>query len=449
MMAGRRATGRAVWLALVLPPLAAWAVLAILASGYNTPQQQTGDALLDRYCAALLECRLPKKLSSHGDVRPNMTLDANLLGSWESDFGRDPRYWMLRYYNAGLISFPLEAADSILVSHPEELPAVRQRISYLEEARKRGIADGPILLTLLRWQEAIWIATEYEPADRPLNRKQIRPSELAQFGRETIDANHAAEEAELLQELQAAAPEEACPHYYAALNASQRGDYETAIAELARGNRKPRHSRLGGFPSDDLLRRMRNGEPLPDSIAGCLIWLNAQNVSYSGYAAFQRLSRVLLQTAAERQDLAALAEMHAFGVLFGDDEHGGIVGALLGLDVLSLTWLTASQQWPVPLSTEQRQSLTELRHKIDQLESEMSQSLSATSWPAKPPALGQRPPLEAAKQLLSDGRSDSVESLDKLYSAALSDQQALGGRIHELFQEIARFDYNTLSWREE
>jgi len=446
-MAGRRATGRAIWLALGLLPLAAWLVLAILASPPGAVQPSTGDALLDKYCAALLKYRLPRELNGGGKALGEVPLKDSVFRGWEKEFGSDPRYWMLRYYNAGLDSFPLEVADSILVSHPEERPGLRRRISYLEEARRRGIADGAVLLTLLRWQEAIWTATEYEPLDRPGSSKRLNLNDVMQAGRESIDANHAAEEAELLQELQAAAPDEALPHYYAALYASQREDYGIALAELSRGNRLPRHSMLTGFPYDEFWRRMRHGEALADEVTSGLICWDAKSEILGNFYDFKVMSNDLLTDAIKHQDLAVLAELHTFGVRYGDSESCEPFSPLVGYDMVSTVWRKVNLQWPTPLNSEQQQALTALKLKLDQLEAAL---LAASNTPVRStnPGLSHQP-FEAAMQLLSSGRGDAVQALEILYEYRKKEQQALGGRIHELFQEVARFDYNTFSWREE
>jgi len=437
----RSVAGRATWLALGLLPLAAWLVLAILASGYNPPQRLTGDALFDKYCQAITPRQLAAGISlGLGGLHSRFLADSE-LAAWEGEFGNDPRFWMLRYH---CTAQPGDEYDS---GFSEE--GIQDRLRYLEAARRRGVVDGAVLLNLLRRYESDWSSATAQDVSVPPPGRNADPTEYVRAQLAAVDARFGEEEAQLLDELLAAAPDQARPHYYAALYATQRSDYDRAFEELARGNRAPHNSALWGFPYDELLTRMRTGGKLPDKVSGGAVSLSIFMLPLPDFVSFKRGTIMLIDDAVARQDAAALAEIHTFACRFGDAEGNQTIGALVGLVMLRKVWEAAYNNWPQPLSADQQKALNELHQELDKLKSEIRRAGSNSNWPFNVPGIPGTAPMkatDAVQLLLSSWRSLNVTLLEALSDETLAEQQALGGQCHQLFKKIESFDYTTFSW---
>lgn len=448
-MAGHRGKGRTAWLTLILLPLAAWAVLAALAATPGKAQQSTGDELLDRYCSLIRTDRFPGRWGNYGLEFPGLTPAAeSILAGWEDEFGDDPRYWTLRYFASQSDSGLQLDSNSILANHPKAYFTADEPAYNLEEARRRGVADGAALFILLKRYERIWAgAALYHDITRGY--PVLASPEDYREARKLVEITFGPEQEELVTELLAVAPDEAQPHYYLALLAAQREDYDQAIEELSLGNRAARNTALVGYPYDEICRRMRSDNPRVEKIAGGLICVDEGRLSSFDSYRVKQITVVLAENAVARQDLPALAELHAFACRYGDVQGLESFNALVAHDLMYSVWHAVSNDWQGPVSREQRQALDELQKEIDRLDYRLQTNLSSVYWPSYSTPPWQLSPPELTGLLLSGGRSGSTKALEQLFDDTLAEQQALGGPIHDLFQEIARFDYTTLSWRDE
>ena len=433
--------GRIVWLLLILLPVTAWAVLAILASTYVSPQSATGDPLLDKYCNAVIDQALATGLDREWLIYNNYQLEDAVFASWEDEFAADPRFWMLRYHQTADESVERAGIQVKYGKYPS--------VHYLEEARRRGLADGAVLLRLLCSYDSAWLNATSEYVTMPKPQRGGNFAEYYKAQRDAVDEHYGQEHQELLSKLLAVAADEALPHYYAALYASERGDCEAAIAEIIRGNRAPRNTVLQGFPFDDLWHRMRTGKPLPEKAASGILCQEAIALALPNFIKFKAMTRQLIADAIEREDLGVLEELNTFACRFGDAEGNQMIGALVGLVMVQLTWEAANSSWPQPFQPDQQQALRELKQKIDGLKNEIRGISRQATWPTNlPGAISQLGMLTIYENMLNGGRGFSVMFVESLHDEALAEQQGLAGTVHQLFIEIESFDYTTLSWEE-
>ncbi|MCH7472609.1 hypothetical protein IIA79_06620 [bacterium] len=405
--------GRGIWASLFLLPVLAWAVLVAMAFSHMPPPLSTGDALFDKYLQAVATA-LPMAGGSMGHSLDLLSgnpaaLDDEVFARWEPEFGNDPRFWMLRHY----------ATTQVPAQHRSKYAnlGVQPEVYYLEEARRRGAADGPVLSRLLLSYDSAW------------------PSEA-------VDG---AEHEKLLNDLLTAAPGEALPYYYAAMYEAERGNYEAALDHLKAGNRAPHNSKLIGFPFDRLWQDMREGRPLPDKFLSGMLCSWAAWLSLTNFIKTKQFVRQLAEDAVAREDLAMLDELHTFACRFGNAEGNTILDGLVGLVMAETVENTATSKWPQLHSSEQNKALGELNVKHGKLVNQFIAINSQSSWIWR-----QSSPLQAfllsAVDILSGGHSTAIFYAEEVHDDALREQTVLGGVIDQMFRELESFDYTKLDW---
>jgi len=143
--ATRASDGRFIWRFLLLMPVLTWFALVVFSMVTCPRLPKTGDALLDKLVSTLNDGLVQGYLH----VTPYfISLPDDVLAGWEPEFGDDPRYWMLRYQLTEEVPAEYQSIHADL--------DVRPQVYYLEEARRRGIADGPLLYKLLSEYPHLW-----------------------------------------------------------------------------------------------------------------------------------------------------------------------------------------------------------------------------------------------------------------------------------------------------
>jgi hypothetical protein len=196
----------------------------------------TGDALFDRYARVVIRRQAPRLWYQR--PRDFLTTQAHVpdaeLARWEGEFGGDPRYWHLRYWNTD--------GDESKAIRLEQVPA--WRISEFNDGSpqdlliagyQRGAKDWILVTLIARTAQR----TMYDALD-------ARQSEFGESGTEEFKARFGAAQRKLEGEVQALldeaialAPDQAWPYYERALYWMDLGEYELAEADFAAGNQAP------------------------------------------------------------------------------------------------------------------------------------------------------------------------------------------------------------------
>jgi hypothetical protein len=219
--------------------------LALYVPGYRRCHGlvPSGDDLFDEYARAVRDrqaTRLFYVSFPDGGLNP-VVLPDDMLAAWEPRYGRDPRYWQLRCWNAASQNLPsLVAWDWPHVEYGNSA-------AFLEEARLRQVADAATL-ELLGWMRGCQ-AFRLEQGAKPLP-GEVPPHELR------------VEQRQLLDEAVAADPQRAWPHYRLALRACECGDLAQSARELALGNVAPDTTHIALFPRQLLMNNLNHGHPL-------------------------------------------------------------------------------------------------------------------------------------------------------------------------------------------
>jgi hypothetical protein len=109
----------------------------------------TGDELYDTYAQALLELlENARPFQSMIQVAPP-SLSSELLDNWEDEFGNDPRYWQLRYWDANW--------QTRVQEHASQYPAIEvdQDLDpgdFLEQGVERGASDVITEMLLFKYR---------------------------------------------------------------------------------------------------------------------------------------------------------------------------------------------------------------------------------------------------------------------------------------------------------
>lgn len=252
----------------------------------------TGDKLYDAYQQALLAA-LAQPPAPGARLSDAPQVPDALLAQWAPDFGSDPRYWQLRW-------FELNRA-------PEE----DRQPALMAALDTQWLASGAVDATTL------WL--RYLQTDANLREAQVPYNEAE------------AERERLLGELTARYPEESEPHYEQALLAFKHGDWPTALARIEAGNAAPSNRNLMPFPISFVLARLQAGQSVGnESAAGIVL-----DQSYSFGYVFGRNIRIK-DTEVEFEVRANLsggldeaASLHRFCCRLGSMDSGGTVGALI------------------------------------------------------------------------------------------------------------------------
>ncbi len=283
------------------------------ADDLTAPPVPTGDALFDRYALAIdgrLNAANQPRSSSASTSKTAATLAAlsdTELAQWESEFGKDPRYWELRYLCAtgDKAHAPLAAGFST----PGD---------FLDEAQRRGSATANTLLVrYVELREAH--AAEFKPFEpkrqppgaggsgaSPAPPAPLDPQAAAIIARQHV------EQLALLDAAVAAGPDMAWARYTRALVWFEHGEQDKGLEDLAAGNAASVLDRPAPWPLKYIADAPAQATP-PGSAAVCGE-IYVLGLSYSQYPAL-RIKKALRGTLAQIKpgdDLSPLETWHQF-----------------------------------------------------------------------------------------------------------------------------------------
>lgn len=189
----------------------------------SSPPLATGDALFDRYAAALDARITAWGMQPTAEITAVAALPDTILAGWQREFGADPRYWELRYLCAVTGAPETALADGF--SAP---------VDFLAQVRTRGLASANSLLLLYNELHAVHAAQLTPPADTAPGAVDLS-AEMQRYEQEEL---------ELLDAAVAAGPLEAWPYYIRGWYWLELGEQDRGLADLAAGNAAP----INAFP---------------------------------------------------------------------------------------------------------------------------------------------------------------------------------------------------------
>ena len=277
--------GLKLWSVLRLPAVllivSCWMLLSpaapcVAASGADssaaTPVTSAGDALFDRYAVEvdkLIEATPIEKLA---EVRFAAAIPDATLAAWEDEFGKDGRYWELRYFCA-------------ITKKPGSpfAPGFGTPADFLREAQKRGVASANTLLLLYPCMQREYDALlEKQPATEKELEQAIAVMQMAER-----------EELALLDAAIALGPDEAWPHYMKAIYWFDLGEMEAGNLELCAGNGLPVNVLPRPWPLPYISKALMNPSlPGNSAVCGAIILAAAEQP----FASWGRLSDAFLNT---------------------------------------------------------------------------------------------------------------------------------------------------------
>jgi len=430
---------------LALLPVLAWLVLAIYAWAASPPPASTGDPLLDKLDHALTA----QLFYSYSRGFIDAGLPDKEIAAWEPVFGNDPRYWILRFHltSEQLPLFRVENGELLMGSNEEKRSTWGISREFIREARRRGITDGPVLLRLLSQFESDWrdeaeAAVKMEPP-----KSKNDPTAYLAATRAVMDERHGVEHQALLDELLAAAPDQALPRYCAAFCEAERGNYDEAIAYLAAGNRARHCSAMNGFPFDELSAATRSGGKLSSEIADEALWVAYLAMPLPNYQQYKRAFQALTAQAIKAQDLAALDELHTYACRYGAADNASVHQAITALAFIILLENAVKADWPGALTSEQLSALNEVGNRRLIVQQNIRAGLPPGGQWIYPLPSGQFL-IQSAQSAFCGSATVALWYLDNFYLDAQCEQAMLAGTAKQGFEDLARFDYTTLSWEE-
>jgi hypothetical protein len=217
----------------------------------------TGDALFDRYARACLEQDWTGYQFDDFDAFP-ATIEPAVIAEWEEEFGEDPRYWQLCYFNLKHRYYGDPESEELLKEYEgaewdieleageftEYLMDIDEYYTYLgrklrdpaqalRSADELGVANAETLLLLHRellreWKEQ---SARYDLYDAEGEEQPV--PELSQI---ELNRQYEQRELALLKRAVDLGPDQAWPHYMLADYYLEYGEPELAQPELASGN---------------------------------------------------------------------------------------------------------------------------------------------------------------------------------------------------------------------
>jgi hypothetical protein len=417
---------------LMLPTLAALALLACATLWHQPRQVHTGDALLDTYLQTVFGYgRLTNKWWML--LRSAEALPPGQWEQWEQQFGSDPRFWMLCH------SFRPHAA----AAQSQDLEAEHaEHNRFLNEALSRGVADWKVLLTLTLENYSHWeFAAESQVAlAHPVWNTAL--SERIAYHRQltaAIDRLFVPQRQQLLDQLRRAATDQAVAHYQLATMLDQSGDPAGAYAAVAAGNAAPENEAGDSCPFDTVSKATASGQPLAGDIY--LTGLLAGH-SYTGDVNrndFRAMITDLADWAVQAADLASLQALHraccrvgqSTGVAFYDSVSAVLEDKYVLDAIQRLTPSTASARIQL-LNTAQTQ-LKQLDTAINALRPNMLilyGNLSA--WDSV---------LESTPAISYGGKYLTLDRLQSSGRDEIARQTALSGPVRQQFEALAALDF--------
>jgi len=430
MPAQGRLAGRIFWGAVALIPILAWAAALLFIVGGRSDQPSTGDALLDKYVSQ----------AAHHPRRFYYTqLNPEVLATWEDDCWSDPQYWVLR-------SMFDDRWD------PYQDPGEPQpALDYLNEARRRGVADGTVLRRLLemkdiQWRIAIEHTVDYNPTSR--SSRSTPPAEIIENWegywppmRQAINERFGTEFNELMAELQDTAGDTSMAWYRSAINAAQAGDCARAIEFVKKGNRAPVNSNLAPEFFDLVLEHSSRGGWFADPAIRGDLFNTWDSHYYAGNVLFREVVRYLASDAVLRDDLVALDELHTMTCRYSISCCSSIINMYSCSRTLQAIRDAYDEHQALGYSQADPAVLAEVDRRI-----------AATYQPGRGLFGSITQPQGSLPQRLDSyyihgGVWGRLEEL-AFYDQQAAQQPATHQQLRHEFIELERFNYTTLSWEQ-
>jgi len=324
-------------------------------------------------------------------------------------------------------------------------------VYFLREAQRRGLADPAIIKELYKTYEWRLLKLARQDVGPAPPSYSTLPERNLYYWR-YIDEHYGAEFEEIRTELLAVAGDYSWPYYRLAMVESEHCNNEAAWELIRRGNRAPLNQVTHCFPFNEIIGQFWDGQPLTDRITGGMAY---QEVVYPWLTDPVRTKDMVIRLTAdarEREDLAALGELHLYCCRFGSMERASLLQGLNGLVMAKNIVLDAAQnQWPVPHTAEQRQALARLHKKflnINQTCRALSHQTGVPPGPAVPTSRA-RQWIDKWANVLGGRLGVAVEYYGWLHDDGLIEYHGMCSQIAPLFAEAEQFDYATLSWPDE
>lgn len=308
----------------------------------------TCDALWDTYAQALLE-QLPGITFSTNSTTA-WVLPSELLDSWEADFGGDPRYWQLRFWNAiqqfGYVGDETNSPiDYLLLSREIDAGDVMTEMLIYKHRQ-----DTPRMS--LDWCDII--SPEEKPGFEMSGNPPDRETRIWLREQEFL----------LRDKLTAACPDESWAWYTSAMNRFDYGDWKAGLEEMRRGNEAINNRRPLPFPASFVLSRLANGQQCGSEVAAGIV--------AEGFMSWPMPDLVLLKDHAKNQEvrismgapLSELAPWHFFTCRFGSMEGAGVMHWLNAHVIMSQTLRKLFVETPESFTIDQRDALWGLYARV-------------------------------------------------------------------------------------
>jgi hypothetical protein len=397
-------------------PLLAWLTLLGVALARLHPSPPTGDALLD-YVNHHLEGPRWQALG-HWSLLGNETTDFAASELWPelkrteyrdlvARFGTDPRFWMLCYVTSTPTATDQQRIQANLLGLPNQ-------VWFLTEARRRGVADGPVLLALTLNEDQQWFDQGMYSAQYgslrtypygSLYQGQFTMAQI-EATRQEADKNNGPQETSLLHDLAAAMPDEALPLYLQAEVAAERGNFASALELLAAGNARPQCSgAVNGFPVTSFFPSLVG----PAAPAGDLgrAWTIAPGFYYASVPEERQrvVCRALAADCARRSDWAGLDTLFVYVCRYCGKDYLPVDGHKRGVQFLQALQQGIKDAPPGRNSAQ----LQAARRKLDGPIKDLQAALAACQAQASPLLYYADTPLTRLLSCLTGGQSDSLE----------------------------------------
>lgn len=451
-MRSGRAQAVALRLVLIGLPLAALAACFALAGSYRPAPPQTGDKLLDAFAAEFDQpgllpwssATLAAINTSPGQLlklqlglfNPDSPRSAyrapSVLDQIDPALASDPRYWELLARSGRLNLW--HDLHSDLQPRGENL-----KLAVLDEARARGVANTSLLIARLDAADR-WYSSSGPGDSAPGGNKVTWPVEQWQQREQRFREASAGELDTLLNELLRTGAGDAAASYVAARDETERGNYDRAAQLLAQGNRL---TQCSNFTTIDPATFWQTASPpgytwlIENQVLG-----NYYARSLPNYIRWKDFVKKLAMTAAQRGDRQGLQEVHDFACRFARNGSPNTMGNLVGAVMCGLPASALQDLSPKPLTTADLQGLGEqhaLRAKFKALAKGQNRSIAL-------PNLMQDHGLGMLCGMLSNGDTTSLDMLKLGHDEELKEVAFARDQFGPLWDEMARFDYRTMSF---
>lgn len=427
--------------------------LATPAQAQDTPADPlaytpTGDALWDAYAQALLEqLGTANPIELIGSVAPPV-LPQELLDSWQSEFGDDPRYWQLRYW------------DATWRGMGEDLPGI-DPVIFLEQGVAAGASDAITKMLLYKerrdtfeenWEQYCAGTLPDDSEFAPVIAENV--AEYSWFVKQQLA---------LADGLVEACPDESWAWYERAMKRFENGVWEAGLEDLHSGNQAANNRRARPFPISFINEQLAAGLDCGSDVAAGIA---IQGESVYGLPNFIRIKDQMKNQEVRLQLGAPLSELAPWNVYccrFGSMEGAGEQYWNLARVMQGMMLQYMLVETPEVFTVDQRSALWGLNNRsrdinelvhdsqvvnIDDMTNEMRFIEERYGYSEDVPSA-----FMALTMLTEKGMAMQREMVAAyfrwLYVGYQTDHGELYNSAKKRFDKMAEFDFETYSWPEE